>query len=278
MNEVPTINCGSATTKDNTSLSHTPSNIQVDTLFTFVSKPEYLFPYIENSCIVPRYCDEDIRYLHIDGLERIYIPMKCFCDINLHKLSHHLDFYGRYGLAFSKEWGMNKGIQPVQYINTNSNLCRDFSEAFSKIFKSDFSKETELEALMKSYMLHELMYYKPYEGQILNRVTKKMQQKCFTEECEWRFIPDLSGTDYPQIFYDKQIANAGVMNDISKSLTRIPSVALKYNYDELKYIIIETVDDFIQLMGVIDKLCISVHTRNELISKVIIWDKSRGDF
>ena len=54
----------------------------------------------------PRYCEEDIRYLKISNLKRMAYPMKCFCDINIHKLTEHLDWYGYYGLAFSKEWGM----------------------------------------------------------------------------------------------------------------------------------------------------------------------------
>lgn len=30
--------------------------------------------------------------------------MKCFCDINLHRIGMHLDWYGYYGLAFEKNW------------------------------------------------------------------------------------------------------------------------------------------------------------------------------
>ena len=63
--------------------------------------------------ISPRYCVEDISYLKIPKLKRIAFPMKCFCDINMHRLDVHLGWYGYYGLAFSKEWGMSRGIQPI---------------------------------------------------------------------------------------------------------------------------------------------------------------------
>lgn len=272
------IEMGSATANEVEASSHTPSRIQADTLFTFTSELEFLIPYIENACLYPRYCDEDIEYLNIDKLKKIYIPMKCFCDINLHRINCHLDWYGYYGLAFPKEWGMKNGIQPIQYINPESKLRQDFSVVFNQILDNDSSVTNALGDMMKSFMLHELMYYKPYEGKMRNRRSKKIEKKCFTDECEWRYVPDLSGTEFQQIYYDPNIMNAGIMNDISNSLTKVEDIALKYDYTDLKYIIIKTTDDFVKLVSVIDGLRIDVNTRNELISKIIIWDKSKEDF
>lgn len=272
------IELGSATATEVESNSHTPSKIQADTLFTFTSELEFLIPYIENACLYPRYCDEDIEYLKIDKLKKIYIPMKCFCDINLHRINCHLDWYGYYGLAFPKEWGMKNGIQPIQYINPESKLRKDFSSVFNQILNSTEYESSDLDDMMKSFVLHELMYYKPYEGKMRNRRSKQVENKCFTDECEWRYVPNLSGTEFQQIYHDPNIMNAGIMNDISNSLTNVPGISLKFDYTDLKYIIIKTTDDFIKLVSVIDNLNITVNTRNELISKIIIWDKSKEDF
>lgn len=106
--EIKKIEMGSATFEENKADSHIPSKIQADTLFTFTSQIEYLIPYIENACLYPRYCDEDIEYLNIEKYKKIYIPMKCFCDINLHRIDCHLDWYGYYGLAFPKKWGIEE--------------------------------------------------------------------------------------------------------------------------------------------------------------------------
>lgn len=276
--EIKKIEMGSATFEENKADSHIPSKIQADTLFTFTSQIEYLIPYIENACLYPRYCDEDIEYLNIEKYKKIYIPMKCFCDINLHRIDCHLDWYGYYGLAFPKKWGMKNGIQPIQYINPESNLRKDFSVVFNQILDDDSSGTDSLGDMMKSFMLHELMYYKPYEGKMRNRRSKMIEKKCFTDECEWRYVPDLSNTEFQHIYYDPNIMNAGIMNDISNSLTKVEGIALKYDYTDLKYIIIKTTDDFVKLVSVIDRLRIDVNTRNEFISKIIIWDKSREDF
>lgn len=256
---------------------HTPSFIQADTLFTFTSQLDFLIPYIKNSCLYPRFCDEDISYLEIPDIKKIYIPMKCFCDINLHRISQHLDWYGYFGLAFSKEWGMRKGIQPIQYINPYSELRKDFTSLFSKALQSDYSPNNELENQLKDYMLHELMYYKPYEGNMKNRRTKETERKCFTDECEWRFIPNLSGTGFSQIYYDPNI-NADIINDISNSLEKLPQTALHFEYSDLKYIIIEDISDSVRLVEVIDSINEKKTVKDELISKIIIWKKSKGDF
>ena len=104
--------------------------------------------------ISPRYCTEDISYLQINGISRISIPMNCFCDINLHRLGKHLDCYGYYGIAFTKEWGMKKHIQPVLYLNPESDLRIDFSEAFNHAQGTIGTPSTKTERRLKSFMLH----------------------------------------------------------------------------------------------------------------------------
>ena len=88
-------------------------NQSASVLFNFMDKIDWLIEVIENRKISARYCDENIKYLHLGELEKIAIPMKCFCDINFHKLEPHLECYGGYGIGFSKEWGIRNRIQPV---------------------------------------------------------------------------------------------------------------------------------------------------------------------
>lgn len=257
--------------------THTPSKIQADTLFTFTERLEYLVNYLRASALYPRYCVENIEYLGIDGIERIAIPMKCFCDITLHRLGSHLEWYGYYGLAFSKEWGMGKGMQPVQYINPNSFLCNDFSESFNAALKADFKNESEAQKKLKTFLLEQLMFYKPYDGMMENRCTRERGKKCFTDECEWRFVADMSSTDYNQVYYDNAILTNN-LSKISDSIELDNNLRINFNYDDIKYIIIKEDDDFDLLMAEINKLGLPSEIANRLISKIIIWDKSKEDF
>lgn len=258
---------------------HIPSKIQADTLFNFCPKLEYLEEPIKTKMLSARYCDEDIKYLKLGKIKKIAFPMKCFCDINMHKLEEHLYWYGYYGLAFKKEWGMQNGIQPVQYVNPDSDLIKDFSESFKKALKIDQSKQTKSEKIMKNYLLHQLMYLKPYSGKCKNRNTDEEEDKCFTDECEWRYIPDVSILGYKQVYYDKQVFNAGILNDISNSMIGKREISLNFSYDDLKYIIVKTKEDIEKIS---DKIMKMDNLRDEekrvLISKIISWELSGGDF
>ena len=257
---------------------HTPSRIQADTLFTFMTRMEFLVKCIEKSMLSPRFCEEDISYLKIPKYKKVAFPMKCFCDINMHRLDEHLSWYGYYGLAFTKAWGMQRGIQPIQYINPDSDLRKSFSEAFAAALKADSKNESKTQCKLKDYILHEMMYYKPYEGRIKNRNTGKNSRKCFTDECEWRFIPNVTSFDFQEIYIDKTIINSGALNEYSNSMNGVPEVSLGFEYSDIKYIIVKTSDDLNELRRRIAGLGKTADEIYQLISKVIVWDNSKGDF
>ena len=259
---------------------HTPSTIQADTLFTFTTKLEYIVAPLKTKILYSRFVEEDISYLKIPKIKKVGIPMKCFCDINLHRIGIHLYWYGYYGLAFSKEWGMKNKIQPIQYINPNSYLCKDFSTAFSAAIKADIEKESKEQVLLKNYLIHELMYYKPYQGKIKNRNknSDKKELKCFADECEWRYIPDLSATDIEQIYFEDQMVSKTNLDLLSDSISDVPETGLHFEYEDIKYIIVENNSDFIELTNVIDNLDLKNNEKNLLISKILIWESSKGDF
>ena len=258
--------------------THIPSKVQADTLFTFTTQLDYLIDSIKNSMLSPRYCEEDISYLKINRIKKIAFPMKCFCDINIHRLENHLAWYGYYGLAFSKEWGMINKIQPVQYINPSSLLCKDFAQAFRTALGANNTKQTRLEKNLKDYTLHQLMYYKPYSGKMENRNTGRKQKKCFTDESEWRYIPDVTKIEFPQVISDKHVLTPNVLRDFSNSMANNPTISLKFDYSDLKYIIVKSLDDFRKLSSVILGQNLEPYVKYTTLAKVIIWDTSKEDF
>ena len=272
------VSVGKASAKSEKASKHTPSKIQADTLFNFTTELDHIITYITNKMVSPRYCEEDIRYLKIPHLKKIAYPMKCFCDINLHRIEEHLQWYGYYGLAFTKAWGMQKQIQPIQYINPDSELRKDFTKAFSAALKSDARKESKTQSKMENFLLHEMMYYKPYEGKMKNRNTGKIKKKCFTDECEWRYIPDVTRAGFVQVYFNENILNAGGLNEISNSMSGIQEISLNFEYADLKYIIVKNLSDFERLTEAIMALGLDKLEEYRLISKVIIWDSAKGDF
>jgi hypothetical protein len=237
-----------------------------NTLFRFFRKPEYLFEALEKKAIVPRYYGENVDYLNI-GYHQVAYPMICFCDITVHRLEEHMNLYGEYGIAFSKSWGINQGIQPLQYINKHSALCSDFSRAFVS------SLHTEADSPAADFLLTQMLYMKPIEG-TMPRDGKDIA-KNFTDECEWRFVPNVTSIGLPQAITDDEIASVGVLNATVKENE---CCWLKFDFPNVKYIILQTDKDFENLCSVADRVIDDETTKRKLISKIIIWSDAKEDF
>ena len=257
--------------------NHVPSTIQPDTLFTFTTEFKWLISMLRNKMISPRYCAENVEYLRICDVKKLAYPMRCFCDISLQKLDYHMMWYGNYGIAFEKAWGMKKDIQPVHYLNENSTLRKDISEVFRRVLKENNEKETKTQTMLKDYLLHELMFYKPYQGSFVNRNTNKKSKKCFCDECEWRYVPNVSVIGLPQVIPDSELVNAGLLTTYSNSMDGVAEVSLCFEYMEVKHIIIQSLDEYRQLVKEIDLWGLG-DEKYDILSKIIIWEQSRGDF
>ena len=267
--------------QSNVPAKHVPSTTQADTLFNFTENLEYLVETLKSKMLSPRYNTENVEYLSIDLLKSITFPMKCFCDINFHKISSHLDWYGYYGIAFPKEWGKKKSIQPIHYINSESELAKDLSAVFSKAIDLDPDKQTDFEKELKNYLLHQLMYSKPYSGWAKKKDEngkEKEELKCFTDESEWRYVPKVVSENYPQVLVNDGPLHPSKLVDWSNSMSKNASVSLTFEYTDIKYLIIRDEADFEPILEAINSLKIEDLEKKKLISKIMVWERSRGDF
>lgn len=244
----------------------TPPKQSANTLFHFVKKLDYLITSIKNSALFPRYYPEDIDYLEV-GIKQVAYPMVCFCDINFHKLHDHIQFYGGYGIAFSKDWGLKRGIQPIQYINPKSSLRCDFGQAFN------LALEDKHEDVLSDYILTHMNYIKPIEGTMIRN--GKQILKNFTDECEWRFVPDVSVIELPYAVTEENLPTTEKLN---KAIEKNDSCWLKFNFSDIKYIIIQRENEFEPLCNVIDQCGLAELEKKKLITKIVIWDKEKEDF
>jgi len=268
--------------------NHVPSRVQPDTLYNFVTKLDFIIDSLQHKRIAPRYFVEDIKYLKIPR-KKAAIPMTCFCDINLNKIEYHMEFYGSYGLAFNKSWCMERGVQPVQYLNRSSDLQKEFHRAFISSYNNsnkDLAKSKPYNSLL-NYLTNQMIYYKPYQGKfpILdkdgNRSNTIRKMKCFADECEWRYIPDLSKLGMSQIITDEDVI-ANWLKTYNDMLSNEESVTLNFEYADLKYVVIKDINDFRKLIDIITEWesnrLISNKELYDLLPKIIIWEEIKGDF
>ncbi|PYF07220.1 abortive infection system antitoxin AbiGi family protein [Ureibacillus chungkukjangi] len=246
-------------------------------LFKFMKDIEYLKTILLHKAILPRYCEEDINYLNINGINKIAFPMSCFCDIHFNKLKFHVHKYGAYGIGLNKTWGIEQGIQPIHYINMDSRLRKDFSDAFNIALENTFENKESVKYL-KNYVLHHLLYMKPIDGQM--KIGKdEIEDRNFHDEKEWRFIPDFNKveTQLPQIVIPPHI-NYGSLNSYSEGIIKKPDLWLHYKLENIKYIIVNSEQDRTELIRFI--ISNKVATDEEqyiLFSKILVFKELGED-
>lgn len=293
-----------------------------NTLFHFMTKPEYLNAILLRKAIVPRYCVETIDYLNIHNdtcvFNEVAILQKCFCDIPFHKFADtfavngvgevynslskdeqadleknntHFDYYGKYAVAFSKSWGERKNLQPVHYINKDSQYVKDFSALFERIFRDD-----DISDEYSQDVINRLAYIKPLRG-IMKRKRSRSDStpaiveiyKNFHDEHEWRYVP--SADVLSSLKTDSIIAHPALIpfsNAISNRLEneRYRELWLDFSYDDIRYIIVPDIHARIDIIKKIPELpssCFETQDdipmqKNILISKILVLEEIRKDW
>ena len=289
-----------------------------NTLFHFMNRLDYLVNAIERKALVPRYCKEDISYLdiNVDGIEtnEVAILQKCFCDMPFHSLSNsysvninmedlmglsteeereacsydsHPSFYGKYAIAFSKKWGEQKKLQPVYYINTNSETL-DSRKAF---LKYAFSLE-DLPTEIYERVVSDISFIKPLRGKMSRRLSSGKEihfDKNFHDEKEWRYVPESEILNNKKL--DKIMVNPSLVGEYVQVNEQLESndyeeIWLKFEYEDIKYIIVSNKNDRLELINYIcemseDKFEKKYPVKEQkllLISKILVLDEIRGDW
>ena len=250
-----------------------------DAIFNFMTELWHLEKVLKSKMLSPRYCKENIEYLGIDGLSEIAFLMKCFCDINLHKLHEHIEWYGGYAIGLSKRFGCEHGIQPITYLNAGSQLTNDFGIAFREALRSEEDCSDYVNN-MKNYLIHQLMYVKPVEGKTYNHSKGEYLHKCLTDEQEWRFVPSFSMLEsihMKQAIIDKKEFDKSVLVLESNSLDGRKECSLEFEYEDIKYILISNESELEKMYETIGHLEISEHDKMCLCTKIIVWNSWEGD-
>ena len=244
------------------------SRQSANALFTFMNNFTYLKDILETKLIFPRYCRENIEYLGLNNLAEIAFPMKCFCDIFINKLYTHMNLYGKYGIALSKEWGLKNQIQPVQYINNSSFIINSIQDLYNHIqelhmeddFISDKNKDIKY---MENILYDRLRFIKPIygdmyrEGHLLKTYVLK--------------------TDDDNVY--PYITEFNDLYSLSEDLTKNPDYGLKIDSDDIKYLIVKSKADRKELINFIINDCsYDEMEKYILISKIIVFNELEVDW
>ena len=175
--------------------------------------------------------------------------------------------YGNYGIGLYKTWAIKTGINPVIYLEGNSNLTEYIDSMFEHLAKIKGEKEEEISKSIVQVLCH----LKAYEGNFLKN-DKEHNKYRFYDEREWRYIPENAS------FVDKR----NFQNDVHRNYynSEIEEDKLIYHPNDISYIIIK---DSTELMPMVDSLKFIKGKYNKeeidrLITKILTIEQIMEDF
>ena len=240
-----------------------------NTLIHFTSSKDALKGILTENFRI-KYCRETIQF---HGLkETVHIPMISFCDIPLSQIKNHISNYGHYGIGLSRDWALKNRLNPVLYVQSNSQLAESYEELIRHLHAEEKKGATDKTARQMAADI--VRYIKNYEGP-LKRSGVDIDKYRYSDEREWRYVPGRSSSCkmlYTADDFRKKGKDAA-NNDIS-------SLRLEFDPDDIKYVIIKSDDEIREFVEHLrnakgDKF--SLRQVERLTTRILTSDQIHGD-
>ena len=173
--------------------------------------------------------------------------MISFSDLRLSELKDNIGTYGKFGIGMTKDWAINKGLNPVMYASDKSLFTENFMTGIEDFFKlvnntDDISGRYET---AYNNTINTLRYIKNYKGDLIRPGKKTISDYVFANEREWRFVPPISNN----ILSFVPIDQIGTPQQKSKFNQRVSHIKLHFQPDDIKYLIVEKDTDINPLIA-----------------------------
>jgi hypothetical protein len=179
-------------------------------------------------------------------------------------MEKHIQAYGSYGIGLRKDWGMKNNLTPIHYIPV---LSRDvwYQSNLSSLYSLTFSNKSD--ANIRDLITNYFIYTKPY----------KKNGTVFYDEREWRYVPSLDdikkvSSEDLRIKHHIVLPNQGasnfdsLLNDESNNLKNNKYVRLKFDLNDVKYLIVEKDEETDQIRELIKgNSNIEIKTASEIL-------------
>lgn len=239
--------------------------LSTNELFHF-TKIEYLKSILYDQGFYPRYNHEFVLFDEMSESKGALwgIPMVCFCDIPIELSDEHRKRYGNVGIAMSEKWKLEKRLNPVTYIQSESSLAQSLAhltlldKKLDKIYSKYHSDEMMMDCVNTIVKLNHLFYYcKQFENKKAKKVKfgnkiYEFEKRRFYDEREWRFIPfELELKDQSYIHID--IEQFDDKNKIENLNILLRKHKLTFEYSDIECIIVENQKEKIDIQNIIMK-------------------------
>ncbi|MGN2410363.1 abortive infection system antitoxin AbiGi family protein [Pseudomonas syringae] len=201
----------------------------------------------------------------------LYVPMVSFCDIPLSQIKDHLSRYGSYGIGLTREWAVKKGLNPVLYVQRRSNLAHSYENAVLH-YEQDCAEHDDAIAAFNR-IADIARYTKNYE-EILERKGKSHGMYRFSDEREWRYVPEIDSSC--EMYYAGKNFDEDARMAASES---VKDYRLDFEADDIKYIIIASEDEVPSFVDSLrDLRRFSSREVERITARVLTAEQIKSDF
>jgi hypothetical protein len=233
--------------------------ISSNSVFHFTDSGEKLKSILKHG-FQPRYSLETFRFQKNEF--NIAIPMTCFCDIPLSLIKSHIEVYGGFGIGLHKSWAIKNRLNPVLYLEDNSQL----NESLAAVFQS--LHLTKNDSVLYSETADILRYLKPYYGNFF----RDNKSHCFYNEREWRFVPTMANFNVENFYLsEEEFENQDYKERLHKILA--DKCRIRFLTSDIKYIFIGD-----ELMRANVEEFLKNENMPSLISRIFITKNVEDDF
>lgn len=210
-----------------------------DYLFHFTERYESIVSIMTEK-FKPFFCIEDLSFMYDETRNITFaFPIVCFCDIPDERHSIHKKNYGDYGIALTKEWGINENLSIVNYSYAQSLKSSGYRVLVNYYLKNRNDSNDDFTRDFGNPFNILLMTSKPYEGRKFDKKTRNWTKSNirFYNEREWRFLPLVNQLNWSLSLDDFAGNYEAFFNEIDKEQLKIQAeYKLDFKVDDIKYI------------------------------------------
>lgn len=228
------------------------SMISSNLLFHFTKSADVLISILKNG-FWPMTANEDISFM-MPNYERaiVGIPMVCFTDIPFELTEEHRKQYGEYGIGLKKEWGINKGLNPICYIIKDSEMYNAYNHLQWVIQQNALKldngkKDGENTLFTMDAVMNFAGHLKEYSDD------PELNSKPFYDEREWRYLPPFKDEEenidgYCNRLFDGAETNEREKEKLNQHMKQ--KYTLEFTVDDIDKIVLPDIEiqRFIQML------------------------------
>lgn len=230
-------------------------SVSTKSVFHF-SSFENILSILESKSFRVSYSKESFQFRR--DLVSFYFPMVCFCDLPLTMTGDHIKDYDGFAIGLKKDWAIGHGLNPVFYISELG-----LTVTLEKLSYASFNHSEG-----KIGFDHMFCFLKPIKG----NDNKRLKEKYFYNEREWRFVPMLAQfNDAYQQYYNE----SDFPKDLNAKIIGHRLYKLEFKVSDVDYIIVKSnssKDKLVEILRNSDYLEAIIHNHIRIFSMEEVFE------